>query len=165
MKVIDLAREVRNGDFLRVLYNRFKDREDVVLEIVKNPATPVDVLSDISGLSEDFIDTAVYKFIAKEGSRPEVLIEVYFHFKNDPEIIRLLKANPYTPGDVQVKIVLDEEDFDTSLYEWFAEKCPIPEILRELYYLFKNNPEIRKLLKSNPYPPEDVKASIASDEL
>lgn len=90
------------------MYNRFKDREDVVLEIVKNPATPVDVLSDIAESGEDFIDIPIYKLIAKDGTDPEVLRNVYFHFKNDPEIIRLLKSNPYTPRDVKASIASDE---------------------------------------------------------
>lgn len=108
MKVIDLAREVRNGEFLRVLYSRFKDREDVVLEIVKNPATPLDVLSDIAESSEDFIYIPVYKPVAKDCTDPEVLRDVYFHFKNDPEIIKLLKENPYTPMDVRLSIEIGE---------------------------------------------------------
>lgn len=111
MKVIDLAREVRNGAFLRVLYNRFKDREDVVLEIVKNPATPVDVLSDIAKSCEDFeqnFNHSHYKIVARISTCPDLLRNAYKYGKDDTEILKLLKANPYTPGDVRSSIVNDE---------------------------------------------------------
>lgn len=111
MKVNELAKNTRSGDFLRILYGRFKERDEVLLEIVKNPATPVDVLSDIAKSCEDFeqnFNHSHYKIIARISTCPDLLRNAYKYGKDDTEILKLLKANPYTPGDVRSSIVNDE---------------------------------------------------------
>ena len=114
MKIKEMARIAKYPKFLRELYNNYKNDREICLEIVKNPATPVDVLSDIAVSCEDskmnfFHSTeSNIEIIAEKSSNRELLRKIYDIYNCNPEICKKLSLNPWTPADVIIEIVNKE---------------------------------------------------------